>query len=163
MLFRHAKASWDEPALPDEKRPLTARGRAAAADIGMVLAVRGLVPDLVLCSPARRTQQTLELALPHWTPKPEIQTTPVLYGAAEDTYVEAIQSLGAGPRLMLVGHNPTIEETARLLTGQGTEDAIAKLRRGFKPGAIAVIGFDAADWRSVAPKSGTLADFLTPG
>lgn len=162
MLFRHAKASWDEPALPDEKRPLTARGRGEADAMGKLLAARGLIPDIVLCSPARRAQQTLELALPHWTPRPDVRTTAGIYGAINDSYLEAVRSFGAGERLMIVGHNPAMQESAVLLAGQGAGDAIGRLRAGFKTGAVAVIDFDVADWSAVERRSGTLADYIEP-
>lgn len=162
MLFRHAKASWDEPSLPDEKRPLTPRGREAAAAMGRLLAERSLVPDLVLCSPARRAQQTLELALPHWSPQPGIRTADGLYRAIDDSYVDAVRSAPQTRRLMLIGHNPAMEETARRLVGEGTQEALAALLGGFKTGAVAVIDFESDSWREVAPKSGMLADFFVP-
>src|SRR5262245_54961274 len=61
VVVRHAKSVWAEPDLADRDRPLNARGRRAAARVGEYLREAGVHPDLVLCSPARRAQQTLEL------------------------------------------------------------------------------------------------------
>ena len=63
-LLRHAKSSWKEPALPDHDRPLNTRGKAEAPVMGKEIAKHGLEPDLVLCSTARRTRDTLKLVLP---------------------------------------------------------------------------------------------------
>jgi len=91
-----------------------------------------------------------------------VRTSSALYGATAQTYLQTIHAEGAGDRLMLVGHNPAMEDTARLLTGEGAEEAIARLLGGFKPGAVAVIDFDAASWSALRPKAGRLAEFLVP-
>ena len=62
MLLRHAKAELGGPGMTDFERPLAGRGRKAAARMGRYLAENGLAPDLVLCSPARRTRETWEIA-----------------------------------------------------------------------------------------------------
>jgi len=60
-LLRHAKSSWSNPSLPDEKRPLATRGVSDAPLMGRAMAERGIDPDVVLCSSARRTRDTLAL------------------------------------------------------------------------------------------------------
>ena len=64
LLLRHAKSSWDTMSLPDYDRPLAKRGRKAAPLIGAEIAQLGLRPDLILCSGAVRTRETLDLVLP---------------------------------------------------------------------------------------------------
>ena len=63
-LLRHAKSSWDNPALSDFDRPLNSRGQKNAPEAGMALRELGFKPDLILCSPSKRTRETLDLALP---------------------------------------------------------------------------------------------------
>ena len=70
-LFRHAKSSWATPGLPDFDRPLAPRGEEAAPLMAAFLAESGLAPDLVLCSSARRTRETLDLALPAFKTRAE--------------------------------------------------------------------------------------------
>ena len=60
LLLRHAKSSWDDPALSDHARPLNARGRRAATAMAQAMRELGLAPDIVLVSSARRTLQTLK-------------------------------------------------------------------------------------------------------
>src|SRR5690349_1589139 len=79
LLLRHAKSAWDEPGLDDFDRPLAARGRRAAAVMGVYLRDEKLVPDLVLCSAARRAAETWEIAA-HELPKaPAVERDPGLY------------------------------------------------------------------------------------
>jgi phosphohistidine phosphatase len=71
-LLRHAKSSWKNPTLPDHDRPLNSRGKAQAPMVGKAMAKRGLNPDLVLCSTARRTRDTLDLVLPELKGEPKV-------------------------------------------------------------------------------------------
>ncbi len=162
VLVRHAKSSWDEPALADVDRPLAPRGRTAAAWIGETLESQGWMPDRVLCSPARRTRETLELALLGSRPAGEIVYDQELYERREGDYVEVIA--GAGQQagvLMLVGHNPAMASTTAALVdaeGRATLDPSA----GFPTGAIAVMDFDIVDWAEVATGTGRVVAFLPP-
>ncbi len=76
LLLRHAKSSWDDQRLDDFARPLNARGRDAAPRMGREIARRGLIPSLILGSPARRTAETIELILPFLSPRPEVRFEP---------------------------------------------------------------------------------------
>ena len=78
LLLRHAKSSWDDPKLEDRDRPLNKRGRRAAAAMRQAMLDLGLAPDVVLASPARRTQETLA-ALEPWDDTPLIEAVDALY------------------------------------------------------------------------------------
>lgn len=162
LLFRHAKAERGTATLTDAQRPLAARGRDAADEMGRRLVVAGLMPDLVLCSPATRTLETLALAAPYWTPAPQVSVVPALYERMEGDYLDLVQGAPDVARLMLVAHNAAIEQTARMLATTGDAAALAVLSRGFPTAAIAVIGFEAADWSAAVAGQGYLQAFLTP-
>ena len=162
LLFRHAKAERGHAALPDEKRPLADRGRVDADAMGRRLALDGLMPDLVLCSPATRTLETLALAAPHWAPAPRTNIVTDLYDRMSGSYLDIIQAAPAVQRLMLVAHNSATESTARQLCGGGDEAALHSLRTKYPTAAIAVVNFTAERWRDIQPGQGTLSAFLTP-
>ncbi len=168
-LLRHAKSSWDEPALEDYDRPLAKRGKKAAPEIGSALAAMGLRPDLVLCSGAARARATLDLVLGKLgAPVPEVVYDDALYMATPDDLLTRLHRIGPGAaggtphHVMLVGHNPGLEELALLLVGSGAADDTARMTEKFPTAAVAVVGFTADSWGSIAPGSGRLEHFLTP-
>ena len=116
-LIRHANAEWKDASIADFDRPLNRRGTSEAESIGKLLMENELVPDLLLVSTARRTQQTAEivarmLGLPSRLIKPEEQ----LYLARAAVILE--RARGTGPKiehLAIIGHNPGISELARSL------------------------------------------------
>lgn len=159
ILVRHAKSAWDDPGLSDFDRPLARRGLEAAAWIGDTLAQRGLLPERIVCSTARRTRETLELALvgmpANWAA--DVVWSETVYDLRDRDYVPLISDQGGSAKvLMIVGHNSAMEETARALTPRG--DAIGS----FPTGGIAAIDLDAPDWVSLVPGSGRLVHFLRP-
>jgi phosphohistidine phosphatase len=168
-LLRHAKSSWDAPALDDYERPLSKRGMKAAPEMGAALAAMGLRPDLILCSSAVRARATQDLVLPHLgAPVPEVAFDDALYLAAPETLLARLRRVGPGetgevPRhVMLVGHNPGLEELAVLLAGSGGIDDTARLTEKFPTGAAAVLSFAGETWAEIEPGGGRLEHFLTP-
>jgi phosphohistidine phosphatase len=162
-LFRHAKSSWNHPALDDFDRPLAPRGEQAAPRMAAYLAEQGLAPDLVLCSAARRTRQTLALALPEWTAEPKIDYAEALYLASVPTLFGSIRATPAEVRhLMIIGHNPGIEMFARLAIGSGEAKARRALAAKFPTAAVAVITWDGESWADMQPGGGHLKLFMTP-
>jgi phosphohistidine phosphatase len=111
-LLRHAKSSWKHPELGDHERPLAGRGRRAAEAIARHLDEHGIAPELVLCSTARRARETferIEPALGAATVRYERQ----LYGATADVLLERLRTLPDEiAAVMLLGHNPAIEQLA---------------------------------------------------
>jgi phosphohistidine phosphatase len=157
-LLRHAKSSWDDPALPDADRPLTARGERAAAKLARQLAHEGVAPGLVLCSAARRARQTLELILPALG-DPEVVVEDGLYAAGSRALLSRLQKLPAGIReAMLIGHNPGIHELALTLAGTG---APASLRERFPTGALISLRLEAATWEGV-DRGGVVTRLILP-
>src|SRR5215471_2277391 len=119
-LLRHAKSSWKDPTLPDHDRPLNSRGRTEAPVMGKEIGKHGLDPDLVLCSTARRTRDTLALVLPELKTEPKVIYEDGLYHGTPAEILGIMHEVGAGAgRVLLVGHNPELQEFALDLIGSG--------------------------------------------
>jgi phosphohistidine phosphatase len=162
-LLRHAKSSWCNPTLPDRERPLATRGVTDAPLMGKAMAERGIDPELVLCSSARRTRDTLELVLPELRVEPKVIYVDALYHASPEQMLEMLHEIQPGAnRVMLVGHNPEIQAFALDLVGSGPKHFRDRLQAKYPTAGLAVINFVSGLWKSVAVNSGTLNLFLSP-
>lgn len=162
-LFRHAKSSWETSGVEDRDRTLNARGIAAAPIMGAFLRKEDLKPDLVLCSGAVRTRQTVDLAFADWELKPKIKYEDALYLA--DPF-DILARLRKTPRtikhLMVVGHNPGLQILAIELVGDGDPDQIGALSAKLPTAGVVVITFDVKSWQDVGVGKGRLVRFVTP-
>ena len=114
-LLRHAKSSWEQTGLADHDRPLAGRGRRAARAITRHLEQHGVVVDLVLCSTARRARETLAGIEPALGAA-DVRYEPGLYGAGAGELLERLHGVaGDIGAVMLIGHNPAIEQLAHAL------------------------------------------------
>ncbi|MCQ3810750.1 MAG: histidine phosphatase family protein [Acidimicrobiia bacterium] len=116
IFLRHAKSDWYAGISNDLERPLNKRGRRSAAAVGRFLAEAGHVPDLVLCSPATRTRQTLELAKEAGGWDCPTETAEELYYGSVN-HMLALACQRRAPVTMLVGHEPTTSTAIGQLTG----------------------------------------------
>jgi phosphohistidine phosphatase len=164
LLLRHAKAVPPEPGLEDLARPLAPRGERAAQAMGRHLAEHGLLPDLVLCSPARRTRSTWEILARELKMQPELLLLRSLYDFGDGSaLIEAIRAHGgAAKRLMVVGHNPAVESLALALAGGGDEALRREIAGKYPTGALAVFSFPPGDWHSLSEGDGRLEAFTRP-
>ena len=154
ILLRHAHADPALPGQPDIDRPLSAEGLAEAEAAGRWLRDRGLVPDCVLCPPARRTRETLEAVL-GIVGYVDQRLEPAIYEATSGTLATLADEHCEVGRLMLVGHNPGLERLAALLhSGQTGE------YRGMPPAGIAVL--DLRDAAQIEPGAAELSAFWWP-
>lgn len=119
LILRHAKSDWETPAASDFDRPLASRGKFDAPRIGAWLKQEGLKPDEILSSPAKRAQQTtLRVAKALGVGKGAIAWDGALYAASLGELLNALARAGKrARRLMLVGHNPGLEELLEYLGG----------------------------------------------
>ena len=162
-LLRHAKSSWSNPALPDHERPLATRGVTDASLMGKAMAERGLDPELVLCSSARRARDTLDLVLPELRVEPKVVHDDGLYHASPEEMFGLLHAIQPGAnRVMLVGHNPEIQAFALDLVGAGPKHFRDRLSAKYPTAGLAVINFASGLWKSVTVNSGTLNLFLSP-
>lgn len=159
LLLRHAKSDWGDPDLADHDRDLAPRGLKAAPRMGRLLRRRGLVPDLVLCSTARRARRTWELASAELASPPPVRHLRGLYLATPAQMLAAIRRQPPG-RLLLVGHDPGMHHLAIQLAAEGEPEALGSLNEKFPTAALAWLQLDIAAWQDVAP--GRLAGFFRP-
>ena len=154
ILLRHAHAGPGDAGQADIDRPLSAEGLAEAEAAGRWLADNGLVPDRVLCSPARRTRETLEAVLAV-TGYVEQRLEPSIYEATPGTLFGLLQAHSDVERLLLVGHNPGLERLVALVNSGQTGDY-----RGMPAGAVAVLSLPAD--APIEPGLGRLTAFWWP-
>jgi len=154
LLLRHAKSSWDDPALADHDRPLAARGRRAATAIGEYLRRERVEIALVLCSSARRARETVDLV----APSGEIRLERELYGASADGLLERVRRVSdTCGVVMLVGHQPAMQDLTLDLVGDAGELA----GRKFPTGALAVLGVTGG-WGALRSGGAQLDAFIRP-
>lgn len=152
ILLRHAKSAWPQES-SDAARPLAGRGRRDAPAVGRWL--RGQIPkiDLVLCSPAVRAAQTWDLAAAQLDSVPRLRHDERLYDASAEQLLTITQELPSeASTVVLVGHNPSLEDLLALLTGA---DEL------LKTSAIAVMTTP-ANWAEAKTRSWTLKVLATP-
>jgi phosphohistidine phosphatase len=165
MLLRHAKSAWPDD-VADHERPLAGRGRRDAPAAGRWLRASGNVPDLVLCSTARRARETWELAQEGLRASPATAYEQRVYRASSaDLLTLARQAAHETTSLLIVGHDPAIQAlTLELAAGQpagGEASALDRVRAKFPTAAIAVLAFDGA-WPDLGPGQARLEDFVRP-
>jgi phosphohistidine phosphatase len=157
-LLRHAKSSWDEPALPDFERPLAPRGRRDARLMAKHLRRLETAPELVLCSSAVRTRETLELLRPDLSDD-YVQLEDQLYGASSETLLHRLRAvpdeIGS---VLLIGHNPGLQELALELARNGRERE--QLEAKFPTAALATLVVPS--WSGLNPGSADLLAFVRP-
>jgi phosphohistidine phosphatase len=161
MLLRHAKSDW--PDVPDADRPLAKRGRRDAPRIGRWMHDRGYLPDVVVCSAARRTRQTWELVAPELGGSPSVTFEPRAYGASAATLLYLAQELPSRYRAaLLIGHNPGIAELATSLAEPAAGNGkLSPSSLRFPTAAVAILEFDGG-WPGLAPGEARLADYVVP-
>jgi phosphohistidine phosphatase len=158
-LLRHAKSSWDDPTLPDHERPLAPRGRRDGKRIADHLRRQEIEPELVLCSSAARTRETLELLRPALGGA-TVVVEDELYGASSDRLLARIHLVPDDVESVLViGHNPGLLELALALASTG--DELQRLEEKFPTAALATL-VPAEPWGRVAPGGAPLTAYVVP-
>ena len=141
LVLRHAKSSWKEEGIDDHERPLNKRGLKDAPRMGELLKEHDLVPEYILSSSAVRARHTAELVAEYCEYDGEIGGGRELYSFASEDYLDALEQVDDGyTRVMVVGHNPGLEELAQWLTGVYTSLPTASL---------AVIRLDIIHWEEL--------------
>lgn len=155
VLLRHAHAEPSVPGQADPDRPLTDHGRAEAAGAARWMAAHGLRPDRVLCSPAVRARQTLEVVLEALGTDLPWQVEPRIYEATPGALVAVADEAGEAGRVLLVGHNPGLEQLVALLASGQSGDY-----RGMPTAGVAVLSVPAG--AALEPGAAVLTDFWWP-
>lgn len=130
LLLRHGKSKRGPEYETDFERPLAKRGRRDAARMGEFLAEQDLLPDVILCSPAKRARETAERCADAADYQGEIRYEESLYDGNEESYLELLWSLDdAIGRVLFVGHNPTTEAVIETLSRRYARMPTAALAR----------------------------------
>jgi phosphohistidine phosphatase len=119
LILRHAKSAWGDPALEDHDRPLNKRGRESAPKMGELLRKENLRPNLILSSTALRARKTAELVAQACSYTGALELESSLYAAPPEAYIRVLSAVpDLYQNVMVVGHNPGLEELVRDLTGK---------------------------------------------
>lgn len=160
-ILRHAKSAWDDADLDDHDRPLAPRGRRAASRMAGHIAEAGIRPDIVLCSSAARARETLAAFLATWRPPPPVSLEAGLYMASAGELLTRLRRQAPdGESLLLVGHNPGLQQLALGLIGSDDAGALTRLRRKLPTGTWIEIRFTVDDW--LQNGAGRLVRFVRP-
>ncbi|MFF8381774.1 histidine phosphatase family protein [Streptomyces sp. NPDC015661] len=160
FVLRHAKSARPE-GVPDRDRPLGPRGLRDAPAAGRFLAEGGGLPDLVLCSPARRARETWGLAAAELERPVATRHDPRLYGADEQDLLEVLHDVpDEVGTLLIVGHNPGLEDLVMLLAGDSVDDALDRVRTKFPTCALAVLAWHGT-WTDLGPDEALLTELWT--
>lgn len=161
-LWRHAKAVHGD--MVDFERPLTGRGRHDAELVAEWMAGQGIEPAEVLCSPSRRTTETWNALRRRLGGTPRVRLLEGLYAVPASELLSRIRSVPATVRsLLLVGHNPGLEELALELSGPGSEASeLAELQLKFPTGALAVLETGVPGWGALDQGRARLVKLVRP-
>lgn len=163
-LLRHAKSDHSN-GMDDHERPLNARGRKDALNMGKHMASTLTLPDMVLCSTSVRTQETWKCISQSFSQAPAVQCVKGLYLATPGEMIKEIGKLAEDiTSVMVIAHNPGIHQLSVLLTGHITHERnYGAMRLKFPTCALAVLSATIPSWQSLEPGICTLERFVTPG
>lgn len=155
LILRHAKSSWKHVDLPDHERPLNKRGKQDAPRMGQLLVEQDLVPDFIITSAAKRARKTAKKVAKACGYAGQIEETWDFYHAPAEDYITVLSRLPEDhQRVMLVGHNPDLEDFLEMLTGQPEVMPTATL---------AQVALPIQQWGDLSPKTkGTLVNIWRP-
>jgi phosphohistidine phosphatase len=141
LILRHAKSSWKKPDLPDHDRPLNKRGKKEAPKVGQYLKENDLVPDLILCSTARRAMETAQAVADACGFEGTVDAHKDLYLSEPSIYLDILRCLpDEARRVMVVGHNPAVEELLATLT---------EVDEHLTTSALAVVDLPISSWEEL--------------
>ncbi|MFI6856449.1 SixA phosphatase family protein [Streptomyces sp. NPDC050416] len=162
VVLRHAKSAWPLD-VADHERPLAPRGRRDAPAAGRALAEADCLPDLALCSTAVRARRTWELAAAEWGTPPPVRFDRRLYAASPAGLLAVVHEVSAEVEtLLLIGHNPGLEELVLALAGDGLDDTLERVRTKFPTSAVAVLSWYGTCWRTLTPGTALLTSMTVP-
>lgn len=154
LLLRHAKSSWKEQNLSDFERPLNGRGLKAAPLMGRFLRRKKIQPDMIVSSPAERAHQTARLVIEAMKLDAAHRLDERIYEASVHDLLEVISQVEESANvILLVGHNPGLEELLEILTGEAQQMPTATL---------ALITLDIDKWSETRMRVGHLEWLVKP-
>jgi phosphohistidine phosphatase len=162
-LLRHAKSGWDDPVARDFDRPLNGKGKRAAAMVGRHLRGAGFTFDHVVASPAVRVMETLDEIERGYGRTLGIAWDRRLYLASAETLLDLVHGLPAAARdVLLVGHNPGLEDLVLTLVPVGPGALRAEVEMKYPTASVARMTFATDGWAGVIAGCGVLERFVRP-
>jgi phosphohistidine phosphatase len=159
-VLRHAKSSWDDPGVADHARPLAGRGRRAAKAVARHLRDRGVQPDLVLCSPARRARETLKRIEPALG-QVAVEFDGGIYGASAGELIERLRALPDDVgSVLLIGHNPGLQDL--IVAVAHPSRAAREVEATYPTAALATLEFSGESWRALGADTAELVELTRP-
>ena len=154
LILRHAKSSWDDASLTDHERPLNPRGLKTAPLMGALLKSNKLVPDIILSSTALRAVESARLVANSAEFNKKIPAVASLYPGDPISYIETLKTQTSAQSIMVIGHNPGLEDLVYTLTGH---------KHDLPTAALAHVQLPIGHWSQLTPKTkGTLVDIFRP-
>jgi phosphohistidine phosphatase len=161
ILLRHGKSSRSDRTLADLDRPLAPRGERASRRIAKYMRRKEIRPALVLCSPSLRTRQTLAAIERSLDRGCSVELAPELYAGSERELLERLQAVPESVgSVMLIGHNPSLQQLALLLASRGAD--LPKLKEKFPTGVLATLAVNSESWAAMRPGDAALLDYAVP-
>lgn len=173
-LLRHAKSAWDDATLADHDRPLAPRGERAALVVGRYLAQENYRPDLVLCSTARRAQDTWSLVAhqlttgsfsdtPVTAPRITTQFDPGLYLSGPKGILKRLAEVGPNSdTVMVVGHNPDLEQLVIALVEDRQDPQFLRIREKLPTASFIALRLSVDRWEDAANATAQILHFAVP-
>ena len=163
LLLRHAKAERLQSGGRDHDRILSKRGHDDATAVGAYLVRHKLIPGQALVSTSARTRETWALLAKAFTKVPPVEFEGSIYEAAPEAILKAIRATEpAAKTLLVVGHNPGMQQLASVLIASGDIEARQRLLEEFPTAAFAMITFATDRWEGLHANGGRLEHFVTP-
>ena len=161
FLVRHAQALNNSDS-GDSGRSLSSKGKDDAVALGKTMQGNDYIPDVILCSPALRTRQTLE-GVQCSIKQDNSHFIDILYNGSTGDYLYEIQKVSdAYNNILFIAHNPCIYELVILLAAQGDDSEFQRLGEGYSPASFSVISCKAENWKDIQPAENTIKVLLNP-
>jgi phosphohistidine phosphatase len=162
-LLRHAKSTWDDPVARDFDRPLNRRGRKAARRVGQEMRQLGLAFDAVIASPAARVKETLEEVEQGYGGSLGAAFDERVYLASVEVLLELVRSFDdAAQCLLLVGHNPGLEDLALSLSVPDGAPLRTEIEIKYPTGTVVQIELPIERWTDIMERTGRIVSFIRP-
>ncbi len=163
LLLRHAKSDRARPGGQDHDRVLSARGREDAPKLGAFMVRHALIPERAVVSTAKRARETWDLVAAAIVKSPPAVFDERIYEAAPQAILKVVKECESKVHtLLVVGHNPGLQELAALLIASGNLEARQQLNEKFPTAGLAVIDFALDDWSRLHAHAGRLDHFVSP-
>lgn len=165
FFLRHAESGSQGDSLDDEERPLAEQGHRTAPRMARYLQTLDLRPDLVLCSSAVRARATLDYLIPALGGVPIIYNRRIYTFSDRDLLLQLRQLLPTIDSVLVIGHNPALQQAALVLTerqGANNTAALRSICEHFPPASFAAFDCAVEEWEDLAPGACTLTTFVSP-